>query len=267
MNTFFQNKVVAITGGSDGIGKAIIEALLPLEAKIATCGRNADKLNALKATHPSILTVVADVSNYNDCKNFIDSTIATYGGIDILINNAGISMRALLQETDIDVIKKVMDINFYGTVHCTKLALNTIIERKGTIVGVSSVAGYRGLPARTGYSASKFAVNGFLESLRTELLETGVNVMWVCPGFTASNIRNAALVKDGSHQGQTPLDEHSLMTAEECAAITLYAIAKRKRTLIYTTGDKRTVWLNKLFPGLTDKLVRNFFYKNGTLVK
>jgi short-subunit dehydrogenase len=267
MSTFFQNKVVAITGGSDGIGKAIIEALLPLGAKVATCGRNADKLNALKAIHPSVLTVVADVSNYNDCQHFIDSTISTYGGIDILINNAGISMRALLQEAEIDVIKKVMDINFYGTVYCTKLALNTIIERKGTIVGVSSVAGYRGLPGRTGYSASKFAVDGFLESLRTELLDSGVNVMWVCPGFTASNIRNAALVKDGSQQGQTPLDEHSLMTAEECAAITLKAIEKRKRTLIYTMGDKRTVWLNKLFPGLTDKLVRNFFYKNGTLVK
>jgi short-subunit dehydrogenase len=267
MSIFFQNKVVAITGGSDGIGKAIIEALLPLGAKVATCGRNADKLNALKAIHPSVLTVVADVSNYNDCKNFIDSTVSTYGGIDILINNAGISMRALLQEAEVDVIKKVMDINFYGTVYCTKLALNTIIERKGTIVGVSSVAGYRGLPGRTGYSASKFAVDGFLESLRTELLETGVNVMWVCPGFTASNIRNAALVKDGSQQGKTPLDEHSLMTAEECAAITLKAIEKRKRTLIYTMGDKRTVWLNKLFPGLTDKLVRNFFYKNGTLVK
>jgi short-subunit dehydrogenase len=267
MNTFFQNKTVAITGGSDGIGKAIIEALLPLGARVATCGRNADKLNALKAIHPSVLTIVADVSNYNDCKHFIDSTITTYGGIDILINNAGISMRALLQETEVEVIKKVMDINFYGTVYCTKLALNTIIERKGTIVGVSSVAGYRGLPGRTGYSASKFAVDGFLESLRTELLETGVNVMWVCPGFTASNIRNAALVKDGSQQGKTPLDEHSLMTAEECAAITLKAIEKRKRTLIYTMGDKRTVWLNKLFPGLTDKLVRNFFFKNGTLVK
>ncbi|MEI9935108.1 MAG: SDR family oxidoreductase [Ferruginibacter sp.] len=269
MSTYFQNKVIAITGGSDGIGKAIIEALLPLGAKIATCGRNADKLNALKTQHSeaSLLTVVADVSNYNDCKNFIDTTISTYGGIDILINNAGISMRALLQDADVDVIKKVMDINFYGTVYCTKLALNSVIERKGTIVGVSSVAGYRGLPGRTGYSASKYAVDGFLESLRTELLNTGVHVMWVCPGFTASNIRNTALTKDGSQQGQSPFDEHSLMTAEECAAITLKAIEKRKRTQVYSIADKRTIWLNKLFPGLTDKLVHNFFFKNEKLVK
>ncbi len=269
MNSFFNNKVVAITGGSDGIGKALIDALIPLNAKVATCGRNADKLQVLKQQYSSdnLLTVTADVSHYDDCKKFIDTTIQTFGGIDILINNAGISMRALLKDADVDVIKKVMQVNFDGTIHCTKLALNTIIERKGTIVGISSIAGYRGLPGRTGYSASKFAVNGFLEALRTELLDTGVNVMWVCPGFTASNIRNAALTKDGSHQGSTPLDEHSLMTAAECAAITLKAIQKRKRTLVYTMGDKRTVWLNKLFPGLTDKLVRNFFYKDGNLVK
>ena len=269
MTDYFKNKVVVITGGSDGIGKAIIEALVPLGAKIATCGRNADKLNLLQQQYSTdiLLTAVADVSNYNDCKKFIDATIQIFGGIDILINNAGISMRALLKDADVEVIKKVMNINFDGTVHCTKLALDSIIERKGTIVGVSSVAGFRGLPGRTGYSASKFAVNGFLEALRTELLDSGVNVMWICPGFTASNIRNAALTKDGSQQGQTPLDEHSLMTAQECARITIKAIEKRKRTVIYTIGDKRTVWLNKLLPGLTDKLVRNFFYKNGTLIK
>jgi short-subunit dehydrogenase len=269
MSDFFKNKTVVITGGSDGIGKALIDTLLPLGAKIATCGRNADKLQKLSQQYPgnTLHTVVADVSNYDDCKKFIDSAIQTFGGIDILINNAGISMRALLQDVDVEVIKKVMSINFDGTVYCTKLALDSIVERKGTIVGVSSVAGFRGLPGRTGYSASKFAVNGFLEALRTELLDTGVNVMWVCPGFTASNIRNAALIKDGSQQGKTPLDEQSLMTAEECAALTVKAIEKRKRTLIYTIADKRTVWLNKLFPSLTDKLVRNHFFKNGTMVK
>jgi short-subunit dehydrogenase len=269
MSDFFKNKVVVITGGSDGIGKALIELLIPLGVKIATCGRNQDKLNILQQQYSSVnlYAAVADVSNYNDCKKFIDATINTFGGIDILINNAGISMRALLKDSDVEVIKKVMSINFDGTVHCTKLALDSIIERKGIIVGISSIAGYRGLPGRTGYSASKFAVNGFLEALRTELLDSGVHVMWVCPGFTASNIRNAALVKDGSQQGQTPLDEQSLMTAAECAAMTLKAIEKRKRTLIYTIADKRTVWLNKLFPGLTDKLVRNHFFKNGKMVK
>ena len=269
MSDFFKNKVVVITGGSDGIGKALIDALVPLGAKIATCGRNADKLQKLSQQYPgnTLHTVVADVSNYNDCKKFIHSVIVTFGGIDILINNAGISMRALLQDVDVEVIKKVMSINFEGTVHCTKLALDSIIKRKGTVVGISSIAGYRGLPGRTGYSASKFAVNGFLEALRVELFDTGVHVMWVCPGFTASNIRNAALIKDGSQQGQTPLDEQSLMTAAECATMTIKAIEKRKRTLIYTVADKRTVWLNKLFPGLMDKLVRNHYFKDGKMVK
>ena len=269
MNSFFENKVVVITGGSDGIGKALINRLIPLGAKVATCGRNPEKLKMLQDLFPGqpLLAMAADVSDYNNCKKFIDSVIQTYGGIDILVNNAGISMRAELQEADVSVIKKVMGINFNGTVHCTKLALNSILERKGIIVGVSSIAGFRGLPGRAGYSASKFAVNGFLEALRTELLDTGVHVMWICPGFTASNIRNAALVKDGSHQGSTPLDETSLMSAEACAAITLKAIEKKKRTLIYTAADKRTVWINKWFPGLADKLVRNYFYKKGSLIK
>ena len=160
-----------------------------------------------------------------------------------------------------------MDINFWGTVYCTKYALNSIIERKGTIVGVSSIAGYRGLPGRSGYSASKYALNGWLEALRTELLETGVNVMWVCPGFTASNIRNAALNKEAKPQGESPLDEGKLMSAAECARHILHAIEKRKRTLVLTFNGKQTVFINKFFPRLADKLVRNFFFKNGELIK
>ncbi|MEI9913089.1 MAG: SDR family oxidoreductase, partial [Bacteroidota bacterium] len=269
MSSYFKNKVVIVTGGTDGIGKALVEELLNAGAKVATCGRDNDKLYRLQSGYPSspLHTMVADVSSENDCRRFIETTTKFFGGIDILINNAGISMRALLKDADIDVIRKVMEINFFGAVYCTKYALNSIIERKGTIVGVSSVAGYRGLPGRTGYNASKFAMQGFLESLRTELMGSGVNVMWVCPGFTASNIRNTSLSKDGTPQGFSTLDESSLMTAERCASITLRAIARRKRTLVYTFNDKRTIWLNKFFPRLTDKLVRNFFFKDGKLVK
>jgi short-subunit dehydrogenase len=266
---FLKDKVVAVTGGSEGIGKALVELALNAGAKVATCGRNHDKLYRLQTLYPGkpLHIEVADVSKQADCKHFIDNTIKYFGGIDILINNAGISMRAELKDADVDVIKQVMDINFFGTVHCTKYALDSIISRKGTIVGVSSVAGYRGLPGRTGYNASKFAMQGFLEALRVELLHSGVNVMWVCPGFTASNIRNASLQKDGSSQGFSTLDESKLMTAEECAAITYTAIGKRKRTLVYTFEDKRTIFLTKFFPKLTDKLVYKFFYKNRELVK
>lgn len=269
MSTFFKNKVVAITGGSDGIGKALVEMLLQMEAKVATCGRNQDKLYDLQVGNPGkpLHTLVADVSNINDCRNFINSTISTFGGIDILINNAGVSMRALVKDAELDVFKKVMDINYYGTVFCTKFALPSIIERKGTVVAVSSIAGYRGLPGRSGYSASKYAVNGWMEALRTELIHDGVNVMWVCPGFTASNIRNAALNQKGQSQGESPMDEGKMMTAEECALHILKAVEKRKRTLVLTFTGKRTVFMNKFFPGWADKLAYKFFFKNGELVR
>ncbi|MES2429315.1 MAG: SDR family oxidoreductase [Bacteroidota bacterium] len=270
MYNFFNNKVVAITGGSDGIGKALLEILLNSGAKVATCSRNQDKLYNLQVQHSNkpLHTMVADVSHYNECKKFIDSTIDTFGGIDILINNAGVSMRSLFKDADIEVIEKVMNINFYGTLYCTKLAVNSIIERKGTIVGVSSIAGYRGLPGRSGYCASKFAVNGLMETLRVELADSGTNVMWVCPGFTSSNIRNAALNEKGTAQGEgNPMDEGTMMTAHECAEHILKAIEKRKRTLVLTFTGKRTIFLNKFFPSWTDKLVKKFYFKEGELIK
>jgi len=267
--SFFKNKVVVITGGSDGIGKALVEMFLQQGAKVATCGRSNDKLYELEKSHPGepIITYSIDVSSETDCSYFIEQVIKMFGAIDVLINNAGISMRALFNETNLDTLKKVMDINFWGTVYCTKYALPHILKQQGTIVGVSSIAGYRGLPGRTGYCASKFAVNGFFEALRTELLESGVNIMWVCPGFTASNIRNVALNKNAKPQGVSPMDESKMMTAEECAALILQAIEKRKRTLIFSANDKRTVLVNRLMPSLADKLTRKFFFKNGELVK
>ena len=269
MTAYFKDKVVVVTGGTDGIGKALVESLITMGAKVATCGRNHDKLYLLQAEYPSahLHTMVADVSNENDCRRFMETTIKVFGGIDVLINNAGVSMRALLKETDVDVIKKVMDINFYGTVYCTKFALDSIISRKGTIVGVSSIAGYRGLPGRSGYSASKFAVQGWLEAIKTELVADGVHVMWVCPGFTTSNIRNAALSKDGTSHGETPMDETKMMSSEECAAHILTAIEKKKRTLVLTFTGKRTVFMQKFFPKLADKFTYKFFFKDGKLVK
>lgn len=265
----FNNKVVVITGGSDGIGKALVELFLQEGAKVATCGRNYDKLYKLQSDHSGKPLVIhaADVSKEHDCIQFIEAVIKQFGTIDILINNAGISMRSLVTDVALDTIRKVMDINFWGTVYCTKLALPYIIKNKGTVVGVSSIAGYRGLPGRSGYSASKYAVNGWLESLRTELLDSGTNVMWVCPGFTTSNIRNAALNKDGNAQGESPMDEGAMMSSTECAMHILKAIEKRKRTLVLTFTGKRAVFMNRFFPSLTDKMIRKFFFKNGDLVK
>jgi short-subunit dehydrogenase len=269
MKGFFLNKVVVVTGGTDGIGKALVDQLLMQGAKVATCSRHHDKLYSLQASYASypLHTVVADVSNENDCRHFIESTIEVWGGIDILINNAGVSMRALVKETDLNVFKKVMDTNFFGAVACTKYALNALIERKGIIVGISSIAGYRGLPGRSGYSASKFALQGWLEALRPELFDDGVHVMWVCPGFTTSNIRLAALDKTGTAHGDTPMDEGKMMSAEDCAQYILQAIRSRKRSLVLTFTGKRTVLMNKFFPGWADQVLRKFFLKEGKLVK
>lgn len=269
MNQFFKGKTIVVTGGSEGIGKALVELLLSAGANVATCGRNEDKLENLLTAFPNmpLHCVPADVGVYEDCKKLIDTSTQKFGVIDILINNAGISMHGEFKDTDIEVFQKVMNINYLGTVYCTKLALPFILKSKGSIVGVSSIAGYRGLPGRSGYSASKFAVNGFLEAIRTELSEEGVNVMWVCPGFTQSNIRNAALNEHAESQGESPIDESRLMTSEECAQHILNAIEKRKRTLVLTFKGKQTVFMNRFFPALADKLTRNFFYKKGKLVK
>jgi short-subunit dehydrogenase len=268
MNSF-EHKVVVVTGGSEGIGKALVEAFLQLGAKVATCGRNHDKLYSLNAAHPNmpLLTYTADVSKKNECERFIEEVIRNFSTIDIIINNAGVSMRALFNETEIETLQKVMDTNFWGAVYCTKAALPYILKQKGSVVSISSIAGFRGLPGRTGYSASKFAMNGWMEALRTELLDSGVNVLWACPGFTASNIRNAALNKNAELQGESPMDEGKMMPAAECAQHIIHAIEKRKRTLVLTFTGKRTVFMNRFFPSLADKLVRNFFFKNGELIR
>ena len=269
MNSYFRQKVVAITGGTDGIGKALVELLLQAGAKVATCGRSEEKIRALSESHrcENFLCVSADVSVFEDCREFISTTLDTFGKIDILINNAGISMRAQLKDADIKVFEKLMGVNYFGTLYCTKLALDSIMQNKGDIVGISSIAGFRGLPGRSGYSGSKFAVNGFLEAIRTELLEDNVNVLCVCPGFTQSNIRTAALDGTAASHGESPLDEKSLMTSEECAEHIMKAISKRKRLLVLTFTGKQTVFMNKIFPSWTDRLTRKFFYKNGVLVK
>ena len=245
---------------------------LALGANVVTCGRSQHKIHDLEAEAPigQLCVLNLDVALERDCQRLVSHAVQLFGGIDILINNAGISMRGILEEGGteiIPVIKKVMDVNFNGVMYTTIYALPYIVKSKGIIVGVSSIAGYRGLPGRSGYSASKFALQGWLESIKTELVDKGVHVMWVSPGFTASNIRNAALDHKGNTQGESPLDEGSLMDAKTCATIIIKAIYKRKRTVIMTFQGKQTVFINKLFPSLADKLVRAFFFKNGKLAK
>jgi dehydrogenase/reductase SDR family member 7B len=256
-----KDKVVIITGASSGIGKACAINMAKKGAKVVIAARNIDKLEEtaqeITAYNVNILTVKCDVSIQSDCENLIKETVAKYGGIDVLINNAGISMRAIFNDLELEVIEKVMAINFWGTVYCTKYALPYLLKSKGSVVGVSSIAGYIGLPARTGYSASKYAMQGFLDALRTENLKTGLHVMIACPGFTASNIRNTALSKDGSSQGETPRDEGKMMTAEEVATYITNGIENKKRTLVLTSEGKLAVFLGKIFPKFIEKQVFN----------
>jgi short-subunit dehydrogenase len=262
----YKNKVVLITGASSGIGKACAIELAKRGANLVLAARQYVTLCELTAELEKeysirAIAVQTDVSNEEDCKLLIKQALVSFGKIDILINNAGLSMRALFNDLDLAVLKNLMDVNFWGTVYCTKYALPEILKTQGTIVGISSIAGYRGLPGRTGYSASKFAMNGFMEALRTELLKTGVHVMVACPGFTTSNIRVAALSKDGQAHGETSMEEGKMMTAEAVAENIIDGIAAGKRTLVMTGQGKLTVWLNKLLPALADKLVFNHFTK------
>lgn len=259
------DKVVIITGASSGIGKALAFAFGQEGAKVVITGRREDALKSVsdELTQAGInnLSVVADVSIAEDNEKVITETIKTYGKIDILINNAGISMRALFEDCELSVMRTLMEINFFGTVYATKYALPYIKASKGSIVGISSIAGYRGLPVRAGYSASKFAMNGFLEALRTELLHSGVHVLTACPGFTASNIRMASLGADGTNKGDSMRDEGKMMSSEEVAQHILKAVKQRKRDLVLTGQGKLTVFLNKWLPGLMDKMVYNTLAK------
>jgi short-subunit dehydrogenase len=256
-----KDKVVIITGASSGIGKALSFEMGARGAKVVLAARSDDKLKAIETELLSrgvrVLSVKTDVSQEEDCRNLIDTAVEKFGQIDVLINNAGISMRALFEQADLKVIRRLMDVNFWGTVYCTKFALPYLLKTKGSITGVSSIAGFKGLPGRTGYSASKFAIQGFLETLRIENLKKDLHVLIACPGFTSSNIRNTALSADGSLQGESPRDENSMMKAELVAIKIAVAIEKRKKILIMTKTGKMTVILNKLFPFYMDKIVYN----------
>lgn len=269
-------KVVIITGASSGIGLAAAKAFAAKGDCVVLAARNIEKLRSTVAVLSNkygetarvsdnrvtrFLAVETDVTKEEDCKNLIEKAIENYGRIDVLVNNAGISMRAMFRDLNLSVIKNLMDVNFWGTVYCTKYALPYLLDVKGSVVGVISIAGFKGLPARTGYSSSKFAVYGFLDTLRVEHLKDGLHVMIFAPGFTASNIRITALTADGSPQGKTPRSEGNMMSAESVAQRLVKGVYKRKRQVVLTPIGKLTVWLNKFFPRLVDRLEYNYMKK------
>jgi len=260
----FKDKVIIITGASSGIGLASARLFGSYGAKVVMAARSYEKmLEEAPSVGKDVLCVKTDVTSEADCKALIDKTIEKYGKIDVLVNNAGISMRAMFKDLDLDVLRRLMDVNFWGTVYCTKYALPYLLETKGSLVGVISIAGYSALPARTGYSASKHAVRGFLDSLRIEHLKDGLHVLVFAPGYTESNVRYAALTADGSPQGNTPLEEGKLMSAEKCAEKLAQGIYKRKNKVTLTNLGKASVIERIFFPNTMDKLTYKYISKEA----
>ena len=251
----FKDKVIIVTGASSGIGLATARLFASYGSKVVMAARSLDKLEKYRLEMPqpdNVLCVKTDVSVEDQCKNLIEETIKKFGRIDILVNNAGISMRAMFIDLDLKVIKRLMDTNFWGTIYCTKYALPYLLESKGSVVGVISTAGYLGLPGRTGYSASKFAIRGFLSTLRVEHRYDGLHVMVFAPGFTASNIRNMALLADGSPQGMTPRNEEKMMTAERVAQRLAYGLKRRKNEMLLTPIGKITKFFTFALPKFSE---------------
>lgn len=263
--TDFRNKTVIITGASSGIGLALAREFATLGANVVLGARNKDALakiaGEIEAAGGHAAFYPTDVSNEEDCKHLVETAVERFGGVDVMICNAGISMRALFDDVDLGVLQRLMDVNFWGTVYCAKYALPWLQKSHGSLAGVSSVAGIHGLPGRTGYSSSKYAMTGFLETLRIENMKKGMHVMIACPGFTASNVRFAALTADGSSQGETPRDEGKMMSAEEAAHRIIRGIARRKRSVLMDFQGRATTFIKKFAPGFLDRMFYNHMAK------
>ncbi|KAA3623408.1 MAG: short chain dehydrogenase [Bacteroidetes bacterium] len=255
----FKNKVVIVTGASSGIGEACAREFALNGAKVVLAARNTERLHDVKVsldkTSAETFIVQTDVQKVEDCERLIQKTIEQYGRLDILVINAGISMRAVFDELDISIVKEVMDTNFFGAVYCSKFALPHLLKQKGLIIGVSSISGLTPLPGRTAYVASKHALDGFLNTLRIENMKKGLKVMVVHPGFTASNIRSLALNAEGEPQKETPRNEDKMMTSEKVASLIVKASIKGERNLTFTWKGKLAVWLYNRFPSLADRLI------------
>ena len=258
MKRTLKDKVIIITGASSGIGEAMARVYASAGACVVLGARSVQKLQLLAGeirSHGGRAAYCGvDVTQPEECRELIETAVREFGRIDILICNAGISMRALFDDVDLEVLHRLMDVNFWGTVNCCKYALPYLQDTKGSIVGISSVAGLHGLPGRTGYSASKYAMTGFLETLRIENLHKGLHVMVACPGFTASNVRFSALTADGSQQGETPRDESKMMTGEQVARIVARGILRRKRLCLMEIEGRATHFVKKFAPGFLDRM-------------
>ena len=249
----FESSVVVVTGASSGIGKALAFDLANRGARVGLLARRKGLLDEVveQIGADRAIGVVCDVSSCDEVEAAIAAVGAAFDRIDHVIVNAGVSMNGLFEETDLAVMKRMMDVNYFGSVHTAKWSYPWLQKSQGTITFISSVVGKRGFATRSGYSAAKFAVHGLFESLRVEWREAGIHVGLVAPGYTETEIRNKALHADGG-TARAEKTSGKVMSAETAAIQIADAVARRKREVILTSGGKVMVWLNKLAPRLAD---------------
>lgn len=258
----FQNAVVIITGASSGIGRELAVQLAGQGAKLALAARNAAKLDRVcadcRAAGGEALAVPTDVADPAQCRALVETTSSHYGRIDMLVNNAGITMWAQVAEVqDLTIFEKIMRVNYLGSVYCTYFALPYLKQTRGRIVGISSLTGKAGVPTRSGYAASKHAMVGFFDSLRIELGGTGVTITMVYPGFVATGVQARAFDANGKPLGRMPLQMDKIMPTETCARIIIKAAERRKREEVMTLRGKLGQWIKLIAPGLVDRIARN----------
>ena len=253
-------KTFVITGASSGIGEALALQYAARGENVVLAARSQKDLDRVASdcekAGGTVIAVSTDVGDPEACKALMEAAVAKFGGIDVLVNNAGVSMRAMFRDiTDLTLFERVMKINYLGSVYCTHFALPHLLASKGLLVAVSSLTGKTGVPSRTGYAASKHAMQGFFDSLRIELMETGVDVLVASPGFVDSGIRTRALGTDGQPRGgDTSVVEPGTMSLEECTGILVRAIDGREREVVMTSKAKIGLWLKLIAPRIVDEI-------------
>ncbi len=264
---YFKDKVIIITGATAGIGKQLALMTAAKDVKLVLAARNSERLleveNECRKKGAQTLSFPTDVSSEEDCRSLVEKSVEKFGAIDILVNNAGITMWARFDELKSPApAQEIMQTNYMGSVYCTFYALPRLKKSRGQIIAISSLTGKTGVPTRTAYSASKHAMAGFFDSLRIELAGSGVDITTIYPGFVATEVRERALGPDGKPLGESPMNESGIMPVEECAAIIINAIKKRKREVVMTLKGKAGLWLKLIAPGLVDKIALKSIMKD-----
>lgn len=256
-----QNKVVWITGASSGIGEALAHAFASEGCKLVLSSRRADELKRvsreLKISAENIFVLPFDIADYSQCNEWTRAALSHFGSIDILVNNAGVSQRSLVKDTSIDIDKKIMDINYFGTIALTKAVLPHMIKNKsGHILVMSSIAGKFGFFLRSAYSASKHALHGFFEALRMELHKENIKVTIACPGKVRTDISKNALTEKGEKHNIMDAAQEKGITAEKCARIIVDAVKKDKFEVYAGGKELRAVWIKRFFPSFFTNAIR-----------